>query len=67
MRDTIGKEIRVGDHIAYAVRRGNVAVLKTGSVIASRRDGSGIVVDAIGNSKAALLENGERIVVVGHP
>lgn len=67
MKDITGKEIAVGDHIVYAVRKGNKAAMKSGTVIATRRNGSGVVVDAIENSRPAVLEHSERIAVVGRP
>jgi hypothetical protein len=65
MRDAIGREIKVSDHVAYAMRKGNRAVLHTGTVIATRRNGSAVVVDVIAQGKASVWEDPERIVVLG--
>ncbi len=67
MKDLLGKEILVGDHIVYAIRKGNKAAMKNGTVIATRRNGSGIVVDAVENSKPCVLEHADRVAIVGRP
>lgn len=70
MRDFLNREITVGDRIVYAIRSGNVACLKSGTVleITEREHYRGtipvLVVMADGGTKPSRLENIHNVVVI---
>jgi hypothetical protein len=61
--DILGCPITSGDRVAYAVRRGNHALLRTGLVVGLSDSRKCVLIDADGSVRTSIVPVGNMVVV----